>query len=296
MADMEQGGFIPIVKPSMGPRPETFLAPRRVLTSTSAQPMMITPRHLRKAAALAAASFLAAVLIMAAPTASVRGQALPGYGAGIFAVDGASNSTFSIAAGGTYYLGVATDDSSSYVAANVTHNGALAAEVNASGPSAILVSLGPGNYSIALEGYGRAALGWDFTGESVQNFPDNESVVAFLRPASAHIQIVVSLGNAQEIQLQAYDDRLLPVTSTNVTRSGAVNVDLPATHATAAYLVASVVTGNPEGVFGLAWSSPLPPGPGLGTQIFIAGLWIGVPVVIALLLLVALRRRRRGGR
>jgi len=193
---------------------------------------------------------------------------------------------------------VATGDSSSFVNASVTHNGTLAAEVNATGSSAILVSLGPGAYSIALDGRGRAALGWDFTDGSVQNFPDNESVVAFLRPASAQVHIVVSLGNAQEIHLEAYDDRLLPVATMNVTTSGAVSVNLPATHATAAYLVASVVTGNPKGVFGLAWSSPSPPLPGrdLGTQIFVAVLWIAVPVLIALLLLVALRRRRRGGR
>lgn len=250
-------------------------------------------------AALRAGTGLAtALVVLAALAIPARAAPVPGYGAGIFAVDGASVATFSLADGGTYYLGVATDDPSSSVHAKVSYNGTLAAEINASGSAANLVSLAPGGYSIALEGHGRAALGWDFTDGTVQNFPDNAKVTAFLRPASPRLLVTVSLGNAQEIHLEVYDDHLLPVASTNVTTSGGVSVDLPSTRATAAYLVASVVLGNPQGVFGLAWSSPSPaaPGSGLGSQLLVAGLWVGVPIVIVLFLILAVRRRRGGMR
>jgi hypothetical protein len=257
--------------------------------------MPLAPGRSWIAALFAAACLLAVGTAVAGHPLALQAPVRSGYGAGLFSVDGASNTTFSLSEGGTYYLGVATDDGSGYVNASVVYNETLAAQLNESGSAASLVSLGPGNYSIALQGQGRAALGWDFTDGSVQNFPDNETVVAFLRPASAHIEIVVSLGNAREIHIEVYDDRLLPVTGTNVTASGSVSVDLPAARDSSAYLIASVVSGSP-GVFGLAWSSPAPapPASDVGAQILGAVLWIAVPVLLALLLFVALGRRRRG--
>jgi len=255
----------------------------------------IAPGRSRTAALFAAACLLAVVGGAAGHPLDLPGPVTSGYGAGLFSVDGASNATFSLAEGGTYYLGVATDDSSSHVNATVVYNQTLAAQLNESGSAASLVSLAPGNYSIELEGQGRAALGWDFTDGSVQDFPDHETVVAFLRPASAHLDIVVSLGNAQAIHLEVYDDRLLPVTAANVTTSGSMSVELPASRDSSAYLIAWVVSGSP-GVFGLAWSSPapVPLAPDPVAQILGAVLWIAVPVLIALLVFVALGRRRRG--
>ncbi len=280
----------------MAPAQETFLARERVASPRLSRLMRTAPDRVRAPVLSAAACLLALAVAVSGLANPVRGLPTSGYGAGIFTVDGSTNTTLSLSEGGTYYLGVATDDASSYVNATLTYGGTPEAQINKSGSAATLVSLAPGNYSIDLEGHGRAALGWDFTDGSVQNFPDNETIVAFLRPASAHVEIVVSLGNAQEIALEVYDDRLLPVTSTNVVASGPVGVDLPASRDTSAYLVARVVTGDLAGVFGLAWSSPspAPAAPDLGSQILVAFLWIAVPVVIALLLFLALGRRRRG--
>ncbi|HYM39920.1 MAG TPA: hypothetical protein VEY12_07235 [Thermoplasmata archaeon] len=247
-------------------------------------------RHL----VVAAAVLLAATLVLGALPAPAHAQPAPELGTGIFVVNGASNATFSLAGGGTYFLVVATDDASSFVDARVTYNGSPAAQTNGSGSAASMVSLAGGNYAITLTGHGRAALGWDFTSGSIQTFPDNATMSAFLRPASAHIDLTVSLESAQAIRLAVYDDRLLPVSQANVTTSSVVSVDLPASHATSAFLVASAVAGNGNGVFALAWSSPAPPapGPGMASQILVVVAWIGVPVVVGLLGFLVLRRRR----
>lgn len=243
----------------------------------------------------AGAILLAAALLAASLPHRARAQTASGYGAGVFAVNGTASATFFLADGGTYSVVVATDDVSSYVDARISFNGSLAAELNESGSAATRVSLAPGNYSLALSGHGRAALGWDFPNGSVQGFPDNESATGFLRPASAHVDVFVSMGDAQEIHLEVYDDRLLPVTETNVTASGTVSADLPAARATAAFLLAWVVTGNPHGLFGLAWSSPPPPGrvSDPGALVLLALLWIGVPIVLAVIAFLLLRRRGR---
>lgn len=242
------------------------------------------------------AALLAAALLAAVMPAPVRAAVTSGYGAGVFQVDGSFQTTIALAEGGTYYLIVAADNASTSVWARIYYNTTtLVADLNESGPAAALVSLPPGNYAFVLLGHGRAALGWDFTNGSVQDFPDNETVTGFLRPSSGHVEVVVSLGNAQTIHLEVYDDRLLPVAEANVTTSGAVPVDLPAAHATSAFLVASVLSGAPQGVFGLAWTSPSPaaPPPDLLSQLLPVVLWIGVPVVLALLAFALLRRRSR---
>jgi len=212
----------------------------------------------------------------------------------VFAVNGSASANFTLADGGTYSLIVATDDGSAYVDANLSFGGSLAAELNDTGSASTVVSLAAGNYSLGLRGHGRAALGRDLAAGDVHTFPDNATVTGFLRPASAHVNVTVALGDAQEIHLEVYDDRLLPVTETNVTSSGTVAVDLPASRATSALLVAWVMTGNPQGLFGLAWSSPpVPPlGPDLASQLLTVALWIAVPVVVALLGILLLRRRR----
>ncbi len=258
------------------------------------EPLPATRR--RRATAAVSATLLLAALLAALAPAPVRAQVPSGYGAGVFEVEGSSRTTIALAVGGTYYLIVAADNSSTYVWARIYYNTTtLEATLNESGPAAALVSLAPGNYSLVLVGHGRAALGWDFTDGSVQDFPDNVTATGFLRPASGHVEVVVSLGNAQEIHLEVYDDHLLPVTDANVTASGAVPVDLPAAHATSALLVARVVIGEPQGVFGLAWTSvPLSaPAPDLLSQLLPVAFWIGVPVVLALLAFVLLRRRSR---
>ena len=226
---------------------------------------------------------------------SGRAAMTPGYGAGVFAVDGSSNVSFSLAEGGAYYLLVATDDGSASVDANLTLGGVLAATLNGTGDASVVVSLAAGNYSLGLRGRGRAALGWDMTNGSLRTFPDNRTVAGFLRPASAHVDIAVTLGDAQKISVVVYDDRLLPAAVTNVTASGSVAVDLPSDRASSALLVAGVVTGNPQGLFGLAWSSPSAsaPRPDGASQLLIAGLWIAVPVVLALIGFLLLSRRGR---
>ncbi len=240
---------------------------------------------------------LAAVLLVTAAalsTAPARAPTVPAYGFGAVSVDGSSAANFSLPDGGTYYLGIATDSASSYVDARILFNGTLEAELNATGSDSALVSLAAGNYTLDLQGKGRAAVAWDFTDGSVQNFPDNRSVLGFLRPSTSHVDVVVSLGNAGEIHLTVLDDRLLPAADLNVTASGPVAVDLPAGRSSAAYLAAAVVTGSPGGVFGLAWSSPAPPAPApdLGAQILAAFLWIAVPIAVVLLVFLALQRRR----
>lgn len=242
----------------------------------------------------AGAILVGALLLVTSLPAAVRAQTGSGYGTEVLAVNGSAATNVSLAEGGVYYLIVATDSGSSYVDARISYNASLVAQLNESGSAATLVSLAGGSYVMDLSGNGRAALGWDFTNGSVQAFPDNETVSGFLRPASAHIDVVVSMGDAQEIHLEVYDDRLLPVMETNVTTSRTLGVDLPESRGTFAFLRASVVSGNPQGAFGLAWSSPSPQtaGPDLGSQILTVFLWIAVPVVLALLAFVVLRRRR----
>lgn len=297
MADIRDDRFIPIVKADGAHALETFLAREPVGPAEPMERGAHRGRPVSRFSALAAALVVAAALAPALASAPASAPTIPAYGSGIVSVSGSTDANFSLADGGTYYLGLATDDASSFVDAQVLYNGTLAAALNESGSGATLVSLAAGNYTLALRGHGRAAVAWDFTDGSVQNFPDNRSVLAFLRPASPRLDIVVSMGNAQEIHLRVFDDRLLPVADTNVTASGSVAVDLPSGRSSAAYIEASVVTGAPVGVFGLAWSSPVPatPGPDLASQILAAVLWIAVPVAIVFLVFLALQRRRARG-
>lgn len=239
------------------------------------------------------ASTLALVLIAAPQAPAVRGQAA-GMGIGILSVDGTFQENVTLPFGGNYYLTVATDDISSYVDASVVFNGTVLAQDNRSLSASTLVSLPAGDYSIALSGHGRAALGWDFTNGSARNFPDNQTLVAFLSPAGPRIRVEVSMGDAQEIELHLYDDGLVAAGNATMTASGPVDFVLPPFRESIAYLAAKVISGNPGGLFGLAWSSgPLnPPLDFTAWPLFL--LWIVVPVAVAAVVLVLRHRGRRG--
>jgi len=244
------------------------------------------------AAPLAAA--ILALVLLAVPQAPTVRAGLTGMGIGILSVDGSLQENVTLPVGGNYYLTIATDDASSFVNASVTYNGSVLAQDNRSLGMSTLVSLPAGDYSIALSGRGRAALGWDFTNGSAKNFPDNQTLVAFLAPSGPRIQVDVSMGDAQEIALRLYDDGLVAAGNATVTASGPVDFVLPGLRDSVAYLVATVATGNPNGLFGLAWSSgPLhPPLDFTAWPLFL--LWILVPVALAAVVLVLLHRRRGG--
>ena len=166
------------------------------------------------------------------------------------------------------------------------------AQQNASFSSSTFASLPAGNYSLSLVGHGRAALGWDFTNGAVENFPDNETLVAFLAPSGPGVQVYVSRGNAQTIELSMYGDDLLPVGNATASADGSVTFVLPPSAASVAYLVARVTAGAPNGIYGLSWTSgPLnPPLDFTAWPLFL--LWILVPVAVAFGIFVLLQRRR----
>ncbi len=240
---------------------------------------------------LAAALGLLLLVATVAPEARAQVQT-GGVGIGILTVDGALTENVTLTLGGNYYLTVATDDASSYVNASVVYAGGVLATENRSLAASTVASLFAGNYSISLAGRGRAALGWDFTNGSRANFHDNQTLVAFLLPSGPRIRVDVSLGDAQAIALDLYDDRLVGAGNATVSASGPADFLLPAGRDSIAYLVARVTAGNPSGLFGLAWTSaPLnPPLDLTGWPLIL--LWILVPVAVATAAFVLLRRRR----
>lgn len=235
---------------------------------------------------------MALAVLAAAGSAPSARAAAAGVGAGIFSVDGPGIQNLTLPQGGTYYLTVATDSGSEYVNASLTYNGSLLAQQNASFSSSTFASLPAGNYSLSLVGHGRAALGWDFTNGAVENFPDNETLVAFLAPSGPRVQVYVSRGNAQTIELSMYGDDLLPVGNATASADGSVTFVLPSSAASVAYLVARVTAGAPNGIYGLSWTSgPLnPPLDFTAWPLFL--LWILVPVAVAFGIFVLLQRRR----
>ncbi len=243
-----------------------------------------------------AAGLLAALLLLAneAPAAAAQ---TGGVGIGIVPVDGTASENFTLPQSGSYYLTVATDDASSFVDASLTFNGSLMAQVNHSLGESSLVSLPAGTFTLTLAGHGRAALGWDLTNGSLQDFPDNQTLVGFLAPSGPRLHVRVALGDAQSIALRVYDDALLPAGNATVTASGIVDFVLPSLSASIAYVTASVTAGNPNGRFGISWTSePLnPPIDFTAWPWFL--LWILVPVAVAFAAFVLLHRRRgrRGG-
>lgn len=248
-----------------------------------------------ESAALAAA--ILALLLLAVTQGPTATAQTPQFGAGIFSVNGSATETFSLSTGGSYYLTVATDDASSYVAASVTYNGSLMAEANHSLSESIPVSLPAGDYSISLTGRGRAALGWDFTHGSLQQFPDNQTLVAFLVPSGPRIHVNVVLGDAQAIDLRVFDEELRPAGNATVTAPQTVDFILPSLADGIAYITATVTAGNPSGLFGLSWTSdPLNPPIDFTTWPWFL-LWILVPVAAAFVAFVLLHRRgsRAGG-
>ena len=255
--------------------------------------MTAARRLVRTASALAAGGL--ALLLLAVPFAPTARAETTGLGAGIFSVDGTFSENLTLPVGGNYYLTVAADDPSSYVNASVAYNGSVLAQDNRSTDASTPVSLPAGNYSLSLQGHGRAALGWDFTDGTQQTFPDNQTLVAFLAPPGPRLRIQVSLGDAEAIALHLYDDGLAPAGNTTVTTSGAVDFLLPATQASTAYLVATPTAGNPGGLYGLAWTAgPLHPPLDLTAWPFLL-LWILVPVAVAAAVSAFLHRRRRSG-
>lgn len=215
-----------------------------------------------------------------------------GVGAGIFSVDGSLAQNVSLPLGGTYYLSVATDGAPAFVNATLGYNGTLMAEQNASFPSSTFASLPAGTYRLALNGHGRAALGWDFTNGAVQDFPDNTTLVAFLAPSGPKVSVFVSRGNAQTLVLTMYSDELLPISNATVSSDGTVTFLLPAAAASVAYLVVQVTAGAPNGIYGLSWTSgPVnPPLDFTSWPLFLV--WVLVPVAVALVVFILLQRRR----
>ena len=250
----------------------------------------MTVRPIRTLGLALLAALLVGLLLAALAAPAARAQ-VSGVGVGLLAVDGTTAESFVLPSGGTYFLTVATDGPSDFVSARLTYNGSLAAEVNDSLSASTFVSLAPGNYSLTLAGHGRAALGWDFTNGNVQDFPDNESLVAYLQPSGPRLEVTLSLGNAQSIDLHVYDSGLVAAGNATVTASGPVTFVLPPSRAGLAYLVATVVSGAPGGVYGLAWSAaPLNPPLDLTAWPYFL-LWILVPVAVTFVVFVLLHRR-----
>jgi hypothetical protein len=240
-------------------------------------------------------------LLVSAAVLAVGGSPVParaadvGLGAGIFSVDGSLVQNLSLPLGGTYYLSVAADSPSAFVNASLTYNGSLLAQENASSPSSNFASLPAGDYSLSLAGHGRAALGWDFTNGEVKDFPDNATLVAFLAPSGPKIEVTVSRGDAQTLELTMYGADLLPVGNASPAGDGPVTFVLPSSAARVAYLVARVTAGLPNGLYGLSWTSgPVNPPLDFTTwPLFLV--WILVPVGVALVVFVLLQRRRGRG-
>lgn len=240
-----------------------------------------------------AAAILIGVLLGFVTQVSPGRAQTTGLGYGVLAVNGSLEGNVSLPLGGTYYLAVATDDASSFVNASVTFNGTLQAEENGSVSGSTFASLPAGDYSVSLRGHGRAALAWDFTNGAAATFPDNATLVAFLRPAAGpRIHVNVALGDAQSLTLRLYDDRLLPAGNATVATSETVDFLLPTTHASFAVLTATVTAGISVGLYGLSWSAgPLnPPFDFTAWPWFL--LWILVPVGVAFAVFVLLHRRR----
>lgn len=232
------------------------------------------------------------VLASASPSAASSGT---GVGIGILSVDGASSENFTLVSGGPYYLTVAPD-ASSFVNMTLAYAGSVLAQTNRTVGESTPVSLPAGNYTVTLMGRGRAALGWDLTNGALQEFPVNQTLVGFLVPAGPRLQVTVALGDAQLISLHVYDGGLLPAGNATVAISGPVDFVLPTSSDGIAYLTATVISGNPNGVFGLSWSSgPLNPPIDLAAWPFFL-LWILVPVAIALAVFVIVHRRGSRGR
>lgn len=241
---------------------------------------------------VAAAVALAALLLLVPQAPAVAAQS-GGVGVGIFYVAGSSSENVSLPSGGTYYLTLAPD-ASSFVNVSLRYNGSLMAQDNQTRGISTPVSLPAGNYSLSMSGHGRAALGWDFTDGALQEFPDNQTLVAFLVPSSPSLNVNVVLGDAQSIALRVYDDTLHEAGNATVTASRTMGFTLPATSDRIAYIVASVTAGLPNGRFGLSWSSPSPSAPIDLTAWPWFLLWILVPVAVVLVL--SILRHGRGSR
>lgn len=250
----------------------------------------------RARAAISVAALGVVALLLLVPQGAAVSARADGLGIGILAVNGSLEANVTLASGGAYYLTVAPD-ASSYVNASLVYNGSVLASVNRTVGESSPVSLPAGNYSLALVGRGRVALGWDFTNGALQEFPDDQPLVAFLTPSGPSLQMTVALGDAQSIALRVYDDALAEVGNATATVSGPLAFTLPALSDSVAYLVATATAGNPNGRFGLSWSSV--PANGSGGLTAWPGflLWILVPVAVAFVIFALLQRARfrRGG-
>lgn len=231
---------------------------------------------------------LTVALVGASPA---HAGATTGIGVGILPVDGVASTNVPSLPGGTYYLVVATDGSSAYVNASLTYNGSLLAQENATVRGAAFASLPGGNYSLSLVGRGRAALAWDFTNGAQQSFSAGKALVAFLNPSGPRIRIAVSMGDAASLGLSLFDDALLPAGNATFSSDGSATFDLDPAHSGAAVLVVRPTSGNPNGIYGLSWSSG-PTSPPLDFTAFPLFLvWILVPVGIAFVVFVLVQRR-----
>ncbi len=251
----------------------------------------MTPATPRGHAALALAAMGLALALLLIAQAPVTRAAYTWMGISILFVNGAVQENATLP-GGSYYLMLATDNAASYVNASLSWNGTVYAQDNRSGEASTPVSLPGGNYSIALSGRGRAALGWDFTNGSATNFPDDAILAAFLTPTGPRVHVDVLLGDVTNVFLHLYDAALVAAGNATLTASGSVDFILPASRTTAALMVAAATGGPPGGLFSLAWSSgPVnPPIDFTAWPWFL--LWILVPMVVAAVVVVLLHRRR----
>ncbi len=251
------------------------------------------PGRRGSARAVAAGVALLVAALLLAGVSIPPARATTSMGTGILSVDGETTLNFTLLPEGTYYLVVAADGPGAYMNASLTYNGSLLAQENATVRGATFASLPAGAYSLSVAGHGRAALAWDFTNGVQQNFPANESLVAFLNPSGPRIRIDVSRADVAAVGFSLFDDALRPVGNATLAADGQATFDLDPSHASAAVLVVRPSGGNPSGVYGLAWTSgpTNPPLDFTSWPLFL--LWILVPVAIALVVFVLVQRRSR---
>lgn len=250
-------------------------------------------RSLGVARGPALGAFVLALALILLPVFAPRARATAGIGVGVLPVDGRYSTNLTALPGGTYYLVVATDAASAFVNASLAFNGSVLAQENATIRGATFASLPAGNYSLSLAGRGRAALAWDFTNGAQQSFSAGEPLVAFLNPSGPRVQLSVSRGDASALDLSLFDDTLQPAGTATASSDGPVTFDLNPAHESAAILVVRPTAANPNGLYGLSWSSGPTSAPLDFTSWPLFLLWIVVPVGFAFVVFVLVQRRSR---
>lgn len=219
---------------------------------------------------------------------SGQAVALPtvvGRGAGIFPTTGAPGPLgFALRDAGNYVLGLAADPGSR-VTATLAYNGSAVGLGNTSSWTATQVSLPAGNYTIDLEGSGRATVAWDFPPGDIETLPLDEPFVGYLVPSGPSLALQVSPPGGGGVSVRLYDAEL------NLTLSEVIQVrtTIHASAAQAAYVLA--VAGTGSGTYALSWSVAPAGSPANPALLF--GVGAGVALLLALVAWIVLRGRRR---